>query len=42
VTGVGVATGPCPAEELTAAGATHVLPDLTGFPALLCEIAVGY
>ncbi|MCU7724197.1 haloacid dehalogenase-like hydrolase [Actinoplanes sp. KI2] len=42
VTGVGVATGPCPAEELTAAGATYVLPDLTGFPALLCEIAVGY
>jgi len=42
VPGVGVATGPCPAEELTTAGATYVLPDLTGFPALLCEIAVGY
>jgi phosphoglycolate phosphatase len=42
VPGIGVATGPCPAEELTAAGATYVLPDLTGFPALLCEIAVGY
>jgi phosphoglycolate phosphatase len=42
VPGVGVATGPCPAGELTAAGAAYVLPDLTGFPALLREIAVGY
>ncbi|MFF0423316.1 HAD family hydrolase [Streptomyces sp. NPDC004520] len=28
---VAVATGPCPAEELRAAGADVVLPDLTGF-----------
>jgi phosphoglycolate phosphatase len=42
VPGIGVATGPCPAEELIAAGAAHVLPDLTAFPALLGEIAVGY
>jgi phosphoglycolate phosphatase len=41
VTGVGVATGPCPAEELTAAGATYVLPDLTGFPALLWRLQLG-
>ncbi|WP_433373457.1 HAD family hydrolase [Actinoplanes sp. CA-142083] len=42
VPGIGVTTGPCPAGELRAAGATHVLPDLTGFPALLGQIAVGY
>jgi phosphoglycolate phosphatase len=41
VPGIGVATGPCSAGELRAAGAAHVLPDLTGFPALLGEIAVG-
>ena len=28
-------------EELRAAGAAYVLPDLTGFPTLLREIAVG-
>ena len=42
VPGIGVATGPCSAGELSAAGAAHVLPDLTGFPALLRQIAVGY
>ena len=42
VLGIGVSTGPCPAGELTAAGAAYVLPDLAGFPALLREIAVGY
>ena len=42
VPGIGVATGPCTAGELIAAGAAHVLPDLAGFPALLREIAVGY
>ena len=41
VPGIGVATGPCPADQLHAAGASYVLRDLTGFPALLCEIAVG-
>ncbi len=41
VAGIGVATGPCPAEELRAAGAAYVLPDLTSFPALLEKIAVG-
>jgi phosphoglycolate phosphatase len=41
VPGIGVATGPCTADELRAAGAAYVLPDLTGFPALLHEIAVG-
>jgi phosphoglycolate phosphatase len=41
VPGVGVATGPCSADELRAAGAAYGLPDLTGFPALLSEIAVG-
>lgn len=35
VPGVGVATGPCPAEELRRAGADVVLDDLTGFPAAL-------
>ena len=38
VPGIGVTTGPCSADELRAAGATHVLSDLTGFPALLAEI----
>lgn len=32
---VTVTTGPCDAEELRAAGADVVLPDLTGFPAWL-------
>ncbi|HZN16820.1 MAG TPA: haloacid dehalogenase-like hydrolase [Micromonosporaceae bacterium] len=32
---VGVATGPCTVEELYAAGARAVLPDLTAFPAWL-------
>ena len=41
VPGIGVSTGPCSAAELRDAGATHVLPDLTGLPALLGEIAVG-
>jgi phosphoglycolate phosphatase len=41
VPGIGVTTGPCDAEELRAAGATHVLSDLTAFPALLAKIAVG-
>jgi phosphoglycolate phosphatase len=41
VPGVGVAGGPCSEGELRAAGASYVLPDLTGFPALLREIAVG-
>jgi phosphoglycolate phosphatase len=41
VPGIGVATGPCSAGELRAAGASYVLPDLTTFPALLGEIAVG-
>jgi phosphoglycolate phosphatase len=41
VPGIGVTTGPCDAEELRAAGAAYVLPDLTGFPALLEKIAVG-
>jgi phosphoglycolate phosphatase len=38
---VGVATGPCSPGELAEAGATYVLKDLTGFPALLRQIAVG-
>jgi phosphoglycolate phosphatase len=41
VPGIGVVTGPCSAEELRAAGASYVLSDLTAFPALLAEIAVG-
>ncbi|MEU5939558.1 haloacid dehalogenase-like hydrolase [Micromonospora sp. NPDC047548] len=36
--GVGVATGPCSADELRVAGAHHVLDDLTGFPAALDRI----
>jgi phosphoglycolate phosphatase len=35
VPGVAVTSGPCSAEELTAAGAALVLSDLTGFPAAL-------
>ncbi|MEV0809869.1 HAD hydrolase-like protein [Micromonospora sp. NPDC050200] len=38
VPGVGVATGPCSADELRAAGADQVLDDLTGFPAALDRI----
>jgi phosphoglycolate phosphatase len=41
VPGIGVATGPCDPDELRAAGASHVLGDLTEFPALLREISVG-
>jgi phosphoglycolate phosphatase len=41
VPGIGVATGPCTMSSLRLAGAAYVLPDLTGFPALLREIAVG-
>jgi phosphoglycolate phosphatase len=41
VPGVGVATGPCNPDELRAAGASHVLGDLTEFPALLREISIG-
>ncbi|WP_433731699.1 HAD family hydrolase [Actinoplanes sp. CA-051413] len=41
VPGIGVATGPCSADELKEAGAAHVLSDLTTFPALLRKITVG-
>jgi phosphoglycolate phosphatase len=41
VPGIGVTTGPCSADELRAAGASHILPDLEPLPALLREIAVG-
>jgi phosphoglycolate phosphatase len=41
VPGIGVATGPCAADELAGAGAAYVLADLTTFPALLAQIAVG-
>ena len=41
VPGIGVATGPCSVDELREAGATHVLEDLTSFPALLDGITVG-
>ncbi|GAA4943588.1 HAD family hydrolase [Actinoplanes utahensis] len=41
VPGIGVATGPCSETELREAGASYVLPDLTVFPTLLSEIAVG-
>ncbi|MEV0896623.1 HAD family hydrolase [Actinoplanes sp. NPDC049802] len=41
VPGVGLVTGPCSERELWEAGASHVLSDLTAFPALLSEIAVG-
>ncbi|RUL91112.1 MULTISPECIES: HAD family hydrolase [Micromonospora] len=35
VPGIAVATGPCSVDELRAADAAAVLPDLTGFPAAL-------
>ncbi|WP_433531058.1 HAD family hydrolase [Micromonospora sp. CA-263727] len=35
VPGIAVASGPCSADELRAAGAAAVLADLTGFPAAL-------
>ncbi|MFE9960367.1 HAD family hydrolase [Micromonospora sp. NPDC005299] len=38
IPGVGVATGPCSREELSAAGAHVVLDDLAGFPAALDRI----
>jgi phosphoglycolate phosphatase len=41
IPGIGVATGPCTADQLRDAGASYVLGDLTGFPALLGRIAVG-
>jgi phosphoglycolate phosphatase len=41
IPGIGVATGPCSRDELRETGAAHVLSDLTAFPALLREIAVG-
>jgi phosphoglycolate phosphatase len=41
IPGIGVTTGPCSAAELTEAGATYVLGDLTAFPPLLQRIAVG-
>ncbi|MEU8608705.1 HAD family hydrolase [Actinoplanes sp. NPDC048791] len=41
IPGIGVATGPCSADELKKAGAAHVLSDLTTFPALLRKITVG-
>ncbi|AGZ38708.1 putative haloacid dehalogenase-like hydrolase [Actinoplanes friuliensis DSM 7358] len=41
VPGIGVATGPCSEDELRDAGASHVLSDLTAFPALLAKITVG-
>jgi phosphoglycolate phosphatase len=41
IPGIGVVTGPCSEPELHEAGASYVLSDLTGLPALLGEIAVG-
>jgi phosphoglycolate phosphatase len=41
IPGIGVPTGPCDADELRDAGASYVLPDLTAFPMLLSQIAVG-
>lgn len=38
IPGVAVATGPCPADDLRAAGAQLVLDDLTGFPAALDRV----
>lgn len=35
IPGLGVASGPCPAADLLAAGATTVIDDLTRFPAAL-------
>nr|AEE65521.1 hypothetical protein [uncultured bacterium BAC AB649/1850] len=41
VPGIGVTTGPCAADELWAAGASSVIPDLLALPGLLREITVG-
>jgi phosphoglycolate phosphatase len=41
IPGIGVATGPCDQDQLREAGASHLMSDLTGFPALLRKIAVG-
>nr|BFE77109.1 hypothetical protein GCM10020092_104100 [Actinoplanes digitatis] len=41
VPGIGVTTGPCDEDELRRAGASHLMSDLTAFPALLRKIAVG-
>jgi phosphoglycolate phosphatase len=41
IPGIGVTTGPCGSAELTEAGATYLLGDLTAFPTLLGRIAVG-
>jgi phosphoglycolate phosphatase len=41
VPGIGVTTGPCSAAELTAAGASEVLSDLTSFANCLARIRVG-
>ncbi|WP_345637093.1 HAD family hydrolase [Rugosimonospora acidiphila] len=41
IPGIGVSTGPCSAAELTAAGASRVLSDLTLFANCLPEIRVG-
>jgi phosphoglycolate phosphatase len=38
IPGIGVATGPCDADELRSAGAKVVLDDLTGFPAALSDL----
>ncbi|MFI9643313.1 HAD family hydrolase [Micromonospora sp. NPDC051925] len=38
IPGMGVATGPCTADELRVAGARLVLDDLTGFPEALDQI----
>ncbi|MFI7022993.1 HAD family hydrolase [Micromonospora sp. NPDC049900] len=38
VPGIAVATGPCSADELRAAGAATVLADLSGFPAALDDM----
>ncbi|MEU7904063.1 HAD family hydrolase [Actinoplanes sp. NPDC049118] len=41
IPGIGVATGPCDSDQLRGAGASHLMSDLTAFPALLRKIAVG-
>jgi phosphoglycolate phosphatase len=41
VPGIGVSTGPCSAAELSAAGASAVLSDLTLFASCLTQIRVG-
>ena len=41
VPGIGVTTGPCSADQLREAGASHVLPDLRALPDLLGRITVG-